>query len=72
MPVQTVLRRAPSLFAAALITGAPAWSQGGHLPEVSVRGPRDAAIRTADSASEGAAKRASFQTRPQLRPGVQA
>ncbi len=69
MPVQPVLRRAPSLFAAALITSAPAWSQDGHLPEVSVRGPRDAAIGTADSASEGAAEKASFQARPKLRPG---
>ncbi|WP_256856717.1 TonB-dependent receptor [Variovorax sp. KK3] len=34
-----------------------------------VRGPRDAAIGTADSASEGAAERESFQSRPKLRPG---
>ena len=40
-----------------------------HLPEVQVRGPRDAAIGSADSASEGAAEKASFQSRPKLRPG---
>ncbi|MFT4195991.1 TonB-dependent receptor [Ottowia sp.] len=40
-----------------------------HLPEVEVRGPADAAIGGADSASEGAAERASFQSRPKLRPG---
>lgn len=64
-----IRRRPPALLAAALITSAPAWSQDGHLPEVSVRGPRDAAIGTADSASEGAAEKASFQARPKLRPG---
>lgn len=51
----------------------PAWrvaqAQEGHLPEVQVRGPRDAAIGSADSASEGAAEQASFQSRPKLRPG---
>jgi len=41
----------------------------GHLPETAVQGPRDAAIGTADSASEGAAEQASFQSRPKLRPG---
>ncbi|MFT3813566.1 MAG: TonB-dependent receptor [Acidovorax sp.] len=40
-----------------------------HLPEVAVHGPRDASIGTADSASEGAAEQASFQTRPKQRPG---
>ncbi|WPB56259.1 TonB-dependent receptor [Xylophilus sp. GOD-11R] len=40
-----------------------------HLPEVEVRGPRDAAIGLADSASEGAAEKESFQSRPKLRPG---
>ncbi|MGH8446734.1 MAG: TonB-dependent receptor, partial [Solimonas sp.] len=45
------------------------WAQQSHLPEVQVRGPRDASIGTADSASEGAAERESFQTRPKLRPG---
>lgn len=40
-----------------------------HLPEVQVFGPRDATIGTADSASEGAAEKASFQSRPKLRPG---
>jgi outer membrane receptor protein involved in Fe transport len=41
----------------------------GHLPEVTVEGPRDASIGAADSASEGAAEKSSFQTRPKLRPG---
>ncbi|QHI99722.1 TonB-dependent receptor [Xylophilus rhododendri] len=40
-----------------------------HLPDVEVRGPRDAAIGLADSASEGAVEKTSFQTRPKLRPG---
>uniref|UniRef100_UPI000D36F5D4 TonB-dependent receptor n=1 Tax=unclassified Variovorax TaxID=663243 RepID=UPI000D36F5D4 len=40
-----------------------------HLPDVEVRGPRDATLGSADSASEGAAERASFQARPKLRPG---
>ncbi|MDR6524380.1 outer membrane receptor protein involved in Fe transport [Variovorax paradoxus] len=53
----------------ALLTSAPAWAQDGHLPEVEVRGPRDATIGSADSASEGAAEKESFQARPKLRPG---
>jgi len=53
-----------------LAAGAPAWAQpAAHLPEVQVHGPRDAALGEADSASEGAAERASFQARPRLRPG---
>ncbi|MDN4591569.1 TonB-dependent receptor [Xenophilus aerolatus] len=40
-----------------------------HLPQVQVQGPRDATIGSADSASEGAAEKASFQSRPKLRPG---
>ncbi|MCZ2498866.1 TonB-dependent receptor plug domain-containing protein [Xylophilus sp. Kf1] len=51
-----------------LLAGVPAFSQT-HLPEVEIRGPRDAAIGTADSASEGAAEKDSFQNRPKLRPG---
>jgi len=50
-------------------TGIVAHAQSTHLPEIEVRGPRDATIGTADSASEGAAERESFQTRPKLRPG---
>lgn len=47
-----------------------AWAQPTHhLPEIEVRGPRDAEIGTADSASEGAVEKASFQARPKLRPG---
>ncbi|MFT4241883.1 MAG: TonB-dependent receptor [Acidovorax sp.] len=53
-----------------LAAGVPAWAQPAtHLPEVQVHGPRDAALGEADSASEGAAERASFQARPKLRPG---
>ncbi|WPG35791.1 TonB-dependent receptor domain-containing protein [Variovorax sp. EBFNA2] len=44
-------------------------AQQSHLPEIEVRGPRDAGVGSADSASEGAAQRESFQTRPKLRPG---
>jgi len=47
-----------------------AWAQQAtHLPEVDVRGPRDVSIGLADSASEGAVERESFQARPKLRPG---
>ncbi|QSI33298.1 TonB-dependent receptor plug domain-containing protein [Variovorax sp. RKNM96] len=48
---------------------AAACAQQSHLPEIEVRGPRDASVGNADSASEGAAERESFQTRPKLRPG---
>jgi hypothetical protein len=44
-------------------------AQVGHLPEIEVRGPRDASIGSADSASEGAVERESYQSRPKLRPG---
>ena len=62
-----------ALSAAALLASG-AWAhaqteQLRHLPEVEVRGPRDAAIGSADSASEGAVERESFQSRPKLRPG---
>jgi len=53
----------------ALFGSAAACAQSTHLPEILVAGPRDAAIGTADSASEGAVERESFQTRPKLRPG---
>lgn len=43
--------------------------QPSHLPEVQVLGPRDATIGSADTASEGVAEKASFQSRPKLRPG---
>jgi len=46
-----------------------ALAQESHLPEVEIRGPRDATIGVADSASEGAAEREVFQARPKLRPG---
>ena len=60
----------PWAFISLLAAGATAGAQpAAHLPEVQVYGPRDAAIGTADSASEGAAERASFQARPKLRPG---
>ncbi|WP_042577865.1 TonB-dependent receptor domain-containing protein [Variovorax paradoxus] len=48
---------------------AAACAQQSHLPEIEVRGPRDAGVGNADSASEGAVERESFQTRPKLRPG---
>ena len=57
------------LVLALMLAGSASWAQQSHLPEVQVRGPRDATIGTADSASEGAAERESFQTRPKLRPG---
>lgn len=44
-------------------------AQDGHLPEIQIRGPRDSSIGEADSASEGAVERESFQRRPKLRPG---
>jgi len=57
------------LVIGAVFGSAAALAQESHLPEVEVRGPRDAAIGAADSASEGAAERESFQARPKLRPG---
>jgi hypothetical protein len=48
---------------------AAASAQQAHLPAIEIVGPRDAAIGTADSASEGAVERESFQARPKLRPG---
>ena len=55
---------------AGLLLGATtAFAQQSHLPEVQVRGPKDASIGVADSASEGAVERESFQSRPKLRPG---
>ena len=51
------------------LLGGPAMAQDSHLPEIEVRGPRDATIGAADSASEGAAEREVFQARPKLRPG---
>ena len=58
----------PVLLGVAFAASA-ACAQQSHLPEVEVRGPRDAAIGSADSASEGAVERESYQTRPKLRPG---
>lgn len=64
------LRPPSRLLCAALLGGTAAvGAQPSHLPEVQVRGPRDATIGSADSASEGAAERESFQSRPKLRPG---
>jgi len=63
-------RLAPGLFLLCLgLAHAQAEREAGHLPEVAVQGPRDATVGTADSASEGAAEKSSFQTRPKLRPG---
>jgi outer membrane receptor protein involved in Fe transport len=52
-----------------LLCGGAAMAQESHLPEIEVRGPRDASIGAADSASEGAVERESYQSRPKLRPG---
>ena len=52
-----------------LVSSASAMAQQSHLPEVQVQGPQDASIGVADSASEGAVERESFQSRPKLRPG---
>ncbi|MGO4392856.1 TonB-dependent receptor [Variovorax sp. M-6] len=52
-----------------LVNSPLAVAQTTHLPEIEVRGPRDSSIGSADSASEGAAERESFQSRPKLRPG---
>ena len=67
-----MLKLTPWLAACAAGTAfgqSPSPSEVNHLPDIEVRGPRDAAIGTADSASEGAAERASYQARPKLRPG---
>lgn len=62
-------------FAAVLVVSlasglaVPVQADVGHLPEIQVLGPQDAQIGSADSASEGAAVRDSFQSRPKLRPG---
>ena len=52
-----------------LLGGAAMAQDSSHLPEIEVRGPRDATIGAADSASEGAAEREVFRARPKLRPG---
>jgi hypothetical protein len=66
LPMSSSLRHSV-LFA--MFGSAAAFAQESHLPEIQVRGPRDATVGTADSASEGAAERESFQSRPKLRPG---
>lgn len=66
-PPPLLLRR--PLLVGMLLGGAAALAQERHLPEVEVRGPRDASIGSADSASEGAVERESYQSRPKLRPG---
>jgi hypothetical protein len=59
-----------ALFGSAAACAQPAQPvQQTHLPEIQIVGPRDAAIGTADSASEGAVERESYQSRPKLRPG---
>ncbi len=57
------------LLCSALLGSAAVHAQTSHLPEIQVSGPRDATVGTADSASEGAVERASYQSRPKLRPG---
>lgn len=56
-----------ALFGSAAACAQP--NQQNHLPEIQIVGPRDTAIGTADSASEGAVERESYQSRPKLRPG---
>jgi hypothetical protein len=58
-----------TLALAALLPLHVALAHDGHLPEVEIHGPRDADIGSADSASEGAAERESYESRPKLRPG---
>jgi hypothetical protein len=58
-----------SLLLAGLAPIGTALAHDGHLPEVEIHGPRDADIGSADSASEGAAERESYEARPKLRPG---
>ncbi|MET0543737.1 MAG: TonB-dependent receptor plug domain-containing protein, partial [Variovorax sp.] len=53
----------------ALLGGGAACAEDSHLPAIEVRGPVDASIGSADSASEGAVEREVFQARPKLRPG---
>jgi hypothetical protein len=67
-PTSCIRRHAAWLGAATYFLPVAAVAQS-HLPEVVIQGPRDAAIGSADSASEGAAEKASFQSRPRLRPG---
>ncbi len=57
------------LLCCALLGSAAVRAQTSHLPEIQVTGPKDASIGTADSASEGAVERGSYQSRPKLRPG---
>ncbi|MDM0078467.1 TonB-dependent receptor [Variovorax sp. J2P1-59] len=57
------------LWLGILFSSSAVCAQDASLPEIQVRGPRDAAIGTAESASEGAAEREVFQARPKLRPG---
>jgi hypothetical protein len=68
MRVGQPLRR-PLLLLGVVFAASAACAQESHLREIEVHGPRDAAVGSADSASEGAAERESFQTRPKLRPG---
>ena len=66
-PPSTLLRQ-PLLWGV-LLGSTAALAQERHLPEIEVRGPRDASVGSADSASEGAVERESYQSRPKLRPG---
>nr|WP_295983285.1 TonB-dependent receptor [uncultured Variovorax sp.] len=58
-----------SVWIGMLASSAVAHAQENHLPEIQVAGPRDAVIGVADSATEGAVERESYQSRPKLRPG---
>ncbi|MCR6478261.1 TonB-dependent receptor [Variovorax sp. ZS18.2.2] len=67
MRVGQPLRR--PLLLGVVFAASAACAQESHLREIEVQGPRDATVGSADSASEGAAERESFQARPKLRPG---
>jgi hypothetical protein len=63
------LHRSQCLVFACLILPPLVHAQVENLPEIQIVGPRNPGIGEADSASEGAAERESFQSRPKLRPG---
>jgi len=67
MRVKNALQR--PLWLVFVFSWTAASAQESHLPEIEVLGPRDAAIGSADTASEGAVERESYQSRPKLRPG---
>jgi TonB dependent receptor/TonB-dependent Receptor Plug Domain len=67
MRVRQPLRR--PLLLGVVFAASAAGAQESHLREIEIRGPRDGVVGSADSASEGAVERASYQSRPKLRTG---